>query len=243
MMRIFAVSRSDLLRQFAAIAFLSLLLTTGKAGLAEASLHGIEEVSDRSVTGEVQLSAAHLEAQTPSEPEMDYVRRLLEDPDAPTIGAADGDITVYEFFDYRCPYCKRVAGDVMKLVDEDPGIRVVFREFPILGEDSVAAAKAALAAHKQGKYVAMHEVLMGHRGDFALDTLAELAVRAGIDADLMIKDMSSPDIAAHIQRTDDLAALLGIRGTPGFIIGRFLVPGAISYGEMRQLVRESREGG
>jgi protein-disulfide isomerase len=243
MRELFAKSRADLLRQAALGVFLSMLLTIAKAEAARASLHDVEGVSERSAVGEIQLSASHLGAETPGDPETDYVRKLLEDPDAPTIGNINGDITVYEFFDYRCPYCKRVAGDVMKLVEEDPDIRVVFKEFPILGEDSVAAAKAALAAHKQGRYVAMHEILMEHRGDFALDTLTELAVRAGIDADLMIRDMSSPDIAAQIQRNNDLAALLGIRGTPGFIIGRFLVPGAISYAEMRQLVQESREGG
>jgi len=243
MKELFSDSRADFLRQVALVAFLVVLLTITKAEFARASLHDAGEILQRSVVAEIQLSAEHSGATAPSDPETDYVRELLEDPDAPTIGNVNGDITVYEFFDYRCPYCRRVAGDVMRLVDEDPGIRVVFKEFPILGEDSVTAAKAALAAHKQGKYVAMHELLMGHRGNFAVDTLAELAVRAGVDADLMIKDMSSPDIAAHIQRNDDLAALLGIRGTPGFIIGRFLVPGAISYAEMRQLVKESREGG
>lgn len=243
MKELFSDSRADFLRQVAFATFLAVLLTITKAEFARASLHDAGETLERSVGTEIQLSAAHGGAAVPSDPTTDYVRELLEDPDAPSIGNVNGDITVYEFFDYRCPYCRRVAGDVMRLVDEDPGIRVVFKEFPILGEDSVTAAKAALAAHKQGKYVAMHELLMGHRGNFAVDTLAELAVRAGVDADLMIKDMSSPDIAAHIQRNDDLAALLGIRGTPGFIIGRFLVPGAISYAEMRQLVKESREGG
>lgn len=243
MRKLFADSGVDLLHQVALVAFLSMLLTIAEAELARASLHDGAGMSERIVAGEVQLAAAHLGAAPPSDPERDFVRELLEDPDAPTIGNINGDVTVYEFFDYRCPYCKRVASDVMKLVDEDPGIRVVFKEFPVLGEDSVTAAKAALAAHKQGKYVAMHKILMEHRGDFALDNLAELAVRAGIDADLMIKDMSSPDIAAHIQRNEALAVLLSIRGTPGFLIGRFLVPGAISYAEMRQLVQESREGG
>ncbi len=243
MRELFAELRADLLRQVALVASLSMLLAIAQTEPARASLHNLGGVSERSVAGEIQLSASQLGAETPRDPGRDLVRELLEDSDAPTIGNINGDITVYEFFDYRCPYCKRVAGDVMKLVDEDPGIRVVFKEFPILGKDSAVAAKAALAAHKQGKYVAMHEMLMGHRGDFALDTLAELAVRAGIDADRMLKDMSSPDIAAHIRRNEALAVLLGIRGTPGFLIGRFLVPGAISYAEMRQLVQESREGG
>ena len=243
MIKPFAESWVDLIPQSALVALLSVLLTITNAELARASLHNGAVSSEWSVTGEFQRSAAHLGAGTPSDPEKDLVRELLEDPEAPAIGNINGDITVYEFFDYRCPYCKRVAEDVMKLVAEDPGIRVVFKEFPILGEDSVTAARAALAAHKQGKYVAMHKILMEHRGDLALDNMAELAVRAGVDADLMIKDMASPDIAAHIQRNEALAVLLSIRGTPGFLIGRFLVPGAISYAEMRQLVRESREGG
>ncbi|HMY58656.1 MAG TPA: DsbA family protein, partial [Pseudomonadota bacterium] len=226
MTNLFAESRADLIPQVALVAFLSVLVTITNAELARASLHNGAVTSEWSVVGEVQLSAAHLGAGTQSDSEKDLVRELLEDPDAPAIGNINGDITVYEFFDYRCPYCKRVAGDVMKLVAEDSGIRVVFKEFPVLGEDSVTAAKAALATHKQGKYGAMHEILMEHRGEFALDTLAELADRAGIDADRMIKDMSSPEIAAQIQRNEVLAMLLGIRGTPGFLIGRFLVPGA-----------------
>ena len=158
----------------------------------------------------------------------------------PVLGNPAGDVTVVEFFDYRCPYCKRVTDSLTDLIDGDANVRVVFKEFPILGPDSLVAARVALAAHKQGKYRAVHEALMAHKGSFEKDALIEVAANAGADPAQLATDMDDPAIMAQIQANDALAAKLGITGTPGFIFGRQLVPGAISLDDMKKLVAAAR---
>jgi protein-disulfide isomerase len=158
----------------------------------------------------------------------------------PVIGNPAGDVTVVEFFDYRCPYCKRVTDSLVSLIESDAKVRVVFKEFPILGPDSVVAAKLALAAHKQGKYREVHEAFMAHKGSFEKSALIELAASVGADPAKLAADMEDPAIVARFQANDELAAKLGITGTPGFIFGRQLVPGAISLDDMKKLVATAR---
>lgn len=158
----------------------------------------------------------------------------------PVIGNPAGDVTVVEFFDYRCPYCKRVTDSLVSLIQSDDKVRIVFKEFPILGPESVVAAKLALAAHKQGKYREVHEAFMAHKGSFEKDALIELAASVGADPAKLAADMEDPAIIAQFQANDALAAKLGITGTPGFIFGRTLVPGAISLDDMKKLVAEAR---
>jgi len=158
----------------------------------------------------------------------------------PVIGNPAGDVTVVEFFDYRCPYCKRVTDSLVSLIESDAKVRVVFKEFPILGPDSVVAAKLALAAHRQGKYREVHEAFMAHKGSFEKSALIELAASVGADPARLAADMEDPAIVARFQANDELAAKLGITGTPGFIFGRTLVPGAISLDDMKKLVAEAR---
>ncbi|HWA50904.1 MAG TPA: DsbA family protein [Dongiaceae bacterium] len=158
----------------------------------------------------------------------------------PVLGNPAGDVTVVEFFDYRCPYCKRVTDSLTSLIDGDANVRVVFKEFPILGPESLVAARVALAAHKQGKYREVHEALMAHKGSFEKDALIEVAAGVGADPAKLAADMEDPAIMTQIQANDALAARLGITGTPGFIFGRTLVPGAISLDDMKKLVAEAR---
>jgi protein-disulfide isomerase len=158
----------------------------------------------------------------------------------PVIGNPQGDVTVVEFFDYRCPYCKKVTDSLVSLIGSDSKVRIVFKEFPILGPDSVVAAKLALAAHKQGKYREVHEAFMAHKGSFDKDALIELAASVGADPARLATDMEDPAIIAQFQANDALAASLGISGTPGFIFGRKLVPGAISLDDMKKLVADAR---
>jgi protein-disulfide isomerase len=158
----------------------------------------------------------------------------------PVIGNPTGDVTVVEFFDYRCPYCKRVTDSLIGLVEGDANVRVVFKEFPILGPDSLVAAKVALAAHKQGKYREVHEALMAHKGSFEKGALIEVAAKAGAEPGALATDMEDPAIMTQLQANDTLAAKLGITGTPGFIFGRQLVPGAISLDDMKKLVAAAR---
>jgi len=165
---------------------------------------------------------------------------VFNDPAAPVLGNPSGDVSVVEYFDYHCPYCKVVAPDLMRLIEEDPGVRLVLKDYPILSEDSVVAAKAALAAARQGRYREVHEALMAYSGSFTRSAIEEIASSAKVDPQRLFADMDSPEIAAQIQRHLDQGKGLGMRGTPGFIFGRMRVPGAISLEDMRKLISEAR---
>lgn len=166
---------------------------------------------------------------------------LEQDPNAPVIGNPEGDVTVVEFFDYNCPYCKRAAPELEALIADDANIRVVFREWPILGDGSVFAARAALAARKQEKYEAFHFELMTLRGRAEEASVLAAAERVGLDLDLLRADMDAPDVDAHITQSLRMAELLGFSGTPSFVIGDALVPGFVPIDELERLVAEARE--
>ncbi len=171
-------------------------------------------------------------------------RNLLEsDPNAPVLGNPDGDVTVVEFFDYNCGYCRRVFSNVHALVESDPNIRVVMREWPILGEESVFAARASLAARNQGKYEEFHNALMGNRGRANEATVMRVAEELGMDVDKLRQDMDSPEVSAHLQTSQQLTQALGFNGTPAFVFGNELVPGAIELEQMQALVEQAREQG
>lgn len=170
----------------------------------------------------------------------DRKAEIYNNPADPVLGNPEGDVTVVEFFDYRCPYCKRVSDSLQTLVQGDPKVRVVFKDFPILGPESLVAAKIALAAQRQGKYQEVHEALMAHKGSFDKDALIEVAANAGADGTRLSADMEDPAILGQLQANDALAAKLGITGTPGFLFGNTLVPGAISLDDMKKLVAEQR---
>lgn len=164
---------------------------------------------------------------------------IFNDPDAPVAGNPRGDIAIVEFFDYRCPYCKQVVGPLAQLLKEDGKLRLVHKELPILGPDSLLAARAALAARKQDKYHQMHAALMRLR---ALDeaSILKAATENGLDAARLKSDMQSPQIEEILERNRKLARDLNITGTPAFIIGDALVPGAIDLRTMKSLVAEAR---
>ncbi|MFV2033624.1 MAG: DsbA family protein [Halocynthiibacter sp.] len=168
-------------------------------------------------------------------------RLLLEqDPNAPVLGNPEGDVTIVEFFDYNCPYCKQVAPEIEALIAADSNVRVVYREWPILSEGSVFAARAALAARVQGKYVEFHWALMGLRGRAEEASVLRVARSVGLDIDRLRADMESPVVAEHIQTSMDLADSLGFRGTPSFVIGQQTVPGFIPQTELEKFVAQAR---
>jgi protein-disulfide isomerase len=167
-------------------------------------------------------------------------RDLLEDPDSPVGGNAAGDVTVVEFFDYRCPHCRRMAPVVKALLAEDRGVRLVYKELPILGEESVLAARAALAARGQGKYVEAHDRLLTETEPFTRTTVVATLVAIGLDGERLRTDMDAPEITTLIGRELSLAQALRIDGTPAFVIGGELVVGAIDLGTLRELVRRAR---
>ncbi|HVJ35400.1 MAG TPA: DsbA family protein [Terriglobia bacterium] len=168
---------------------------------------------------------------------------LLNDPAAPVLGNPQGDVTVVEFFDYKCPYCKRVADDVSRLIVDDPKVRVVFKEFPILGPDSQIAALGGLAANRQGKYSAFHKAAMEHRGAFSEDNVLEIAKSAGLDMARFQADLKDGSFRDELKKNEELAQKLSIDGTPAFIIGQEKVPGAIGYDDMKKLVEAARKSG
>lgn len=167
---------------------------------------------------------------------------LFNDPAAPTLGNPKGDVTIVEFFDYRCGYCKQVAPAIAKLIEEDKNIRLVVKEFPILGPDSVIAARAALASVKQNKYAPFHWAMMGSKGQLDEAQIMRIAGQVGLDTKRLREDMAAGEIETAIKRTYGLAEALQIRGTPAFVIGEELVPGAVDIDALRSLVAKARKG-
>jgi len=166
---------------------------------------------------------------------------LLNDPNSPVSGNLDGDVTVVEFFDYRCGYCKRVAGTVTQLQQDDPNVRVVYKDYPILGEASELASRAALASKVQGKHLAFHEALLASKQELTQESILNIAAEVGLDTEQLSKDMQAPTIQAIIERNRELARELGINGTPGFIVGTELAPGALDLEDLKNLIRQVRQ--
>ncbi len=168
---------------------------------------------------------------------------LLNDPASPVGGNPDGDVTLVEFFDYQCPYCKTIFPSIQALLAEDRELRYVFKEIPILGKDSVFAARAALAARRQGKYQEFHKVLMPTRGKLTETRVMRLAEKVGLDVDRLRRDMADRTIGDMIRRNLELADALGIYGTPAFIVGDTQVPGAVEIDTLKTLIARARQKG
>jgi protein-disulfide isomerase len=165
---------------------------------------------------------------------------LVADARDPVLGNPDGDVTLVEFFDYRCGYCRIMAEPMQELIARDPELRIVMKEFPILGPDSLLASRAALAAHRQGGYAAMHWALLAeNRIDEAV--IRRLAEAQGLDVDQLLADMQAEAVAAHIQDNIRLAQGLNINGTPSFVIGETVLPGAVPVERLAGLVAEERQ--
>lgn len=182
-----------------------------------------------------------------AEEERQQLRKLLDNSDALyndkrdfSIGRPDAPITVVEFFDYNCGYCKRAFPDVMKLSRKNPDVRIVFKEFPILGPASEQAARAALAGKDKGKYFALHQSLLQSKSRVSGAALAALIERHGLDADEIATRGKDRDIDAHILDVRNLAQTLGVTGTPAFVINNRLYSGALGYDEMQNLIDEAR---
>ena len=166
----------------------------------------------------------------------------LTNSDFPTVaGNANGDVTVIEFFDYNCGYCKRGYNELQTLLDQDKNVRVILQEYPILSESSVLASKYALAASKQDKYFEFHVALMEYSGAKTEEILIEKAEDIGLDIDQLKKDAHSEAVKAEINRVSSIARDLGIRGTPAFIIGDYMAPGYMTVDQMKQVIADHRE--
>jgi protein-disulfide isomerase len=165
---------------------------------------------------------------------------LFRDRASPVGGNPAGDVTLVEFFDYNCPYCRQVAPTMIEAEAADPQLRIVYKEFPILGPNSVFAAAAALAAHRQDRYVAFHQALMRVRGIVDEDAVLAAATELGLDVDRLKADMEDPEIQAAIERNLALAGALRINGTPGFVIGEEILRGATDLETLQGLIHRAR---
>lgn len=175
----------------------------------------------------------------------DNAEAIFRSPLAYAAGNPDGDVTVVEFFDYNCGYCRRALPDLVKLIDNDDKVRVVFKELPIFGEESEGAAKAALAAGKQGKYFEMHQKLFSAPGKVDKDKALRVASELGLDVPQLEKDMEDPSIQQGLDETRELAEKLGLQGTPLYLIGDLMLPGAPDdlYDQLVERVTTIREDG
>jgi protein-disulfide isomerase len=180
-----------------------------------------------------------LEAQNALEAKMDKIQaermavaikdnagELFRPQSSPVVGNVKGDVPVIEFFDYNCGYCKKALGDLAKLIDKDRNVRVILKEFPILNKGSEEASRVALAAKLQGKYWEFHQAMLQAQGLANEASALKVAERLGLDMARLKKDMSSPEVSKEIEATRELATKMGIQGTPHFIVGDKIVPGA-----------------
>ncbi|MGB8182238.1 MAG: DsbA family protein [Stellaceae bacterium] len=166
---------------------------------------------------------------------------LLHDPNSVVAGNPNGDVTLVEFFDYRCPYCKAIEPSLEALVKEDGNLRVVYKEFPILGPTSVVASRVAIAARQQGKYAAFHARMMALKGNIDDDAVMKVAEASGLDLAKLKRDMTAASVGQIIQRNYALADALGIDATPALVIGDQLTMGAVDIDGLRQLIADARK--
>jgi protein-disulfide isomerase len=168
---------------------------------------------------------------------------VLRDPDIPVAGNPDGDITIVEYFDYQCPYCRKIEPELRQVVQDDGKVRLVWKDWPILGETSVMAARLALASKYQDKFTAAHEALIGVNSKLTAPGLPELLAGAGIDVDRLNRDhaANAKAIDAILARNNDQATAFGFKGTPSFIVGKFRVPGVLSMADFERVIADARK--
>lgn len=171
---------------------------------------------------------------------------IFSSPRQVNLGNPQGDVTFVEFFDYNCGYCKRAMIDMFALMKEDPKLKVVLKEFPVLGPGSVEAAQVAIAVNMQDKtgkkYIQFHEKLMGGRGQATKATALAVAKDIGMDMARIEKDMAGPEVKATLQESFKLAEALGMNGTPSYVIGDNVVVGAVGLEALREKVNTTRCG-
>jgi protein-disulfide isomerase len=168
---------------------------------------------------------------------------VLRDPDIPITGNPDGDITIVEYFDYNCPYCRKVAPELRQVVQDDGKVRLALKDWPVLGEVSVLASRMALASKYQDKFIPAHDALIGVSSKLTAPRIRELLAGAGIDLDRADRDLAAnaKTIDAVIARNGDQAMAFGFKGTPSFIIGKFRVPGVLTMAQFDQAIADARK--
>mgnify|MGYP003667494780 FL=1 len=175
-----------------------------------------------------------------AEAQTDALSELRDDfeKNAPIFGNLDGSVTLVEFFDYNCGYCRRAAPEVKAVLEASKDVRIIYREFPILGPGSEVAARASLAARNQGKYQQFHEAMMALNGQAVEASVMKIAGDVGLDLEVLKTDMQSDLVNEHIAASLRLAEALGITGTPTFVLGDEIIPGVIERGTLLEKIAE-----
>ncbi len=168
---------------------------------------------------------------------------VLRDPEIPVAGNVDGDITIVEWFDYNCPYCRKLEPELRQVVQDDGKVRLVLKDWPILGPVSKVAARMALAAKYQDKFLKAHEAMIGVNSKLTEPRLGELLAAAGIDMDRLNRDLTAnaKAIDTILARNNDQAKAFGFNGTPSFIVGKFRVPGVLTMAEFEMVIADARK--
>ena len=168
---------------------------------------------------------------------------VLRDPDVPSTGNPDGDINIVEWFDYNCPYCRKIAPEIAQVVQDDGKVRLVLKDWPILGEVSKITARMALAAKYQDKFMPAHEAMIGVSSRLTEARARELLAEKGIDMDRLNRDLATnaKAIDAILARNHAQAEAFAFRGTPSFIVGKFRVPGILTMAEFEMVIKDARK--
>jgi protein-disulfide isomerase len=168
---------------------------------------------------------------------------VLRDPDIPVAGNANGDISIVEYFDYQCPYCRKLEPELRQVVHDDGKVRLVLKDWPILGPASVTAARMALASKYQDKFIQAHDALIGINSKLTEPRISELLAGAGIEMDRLTRDLAANATAidAILARNNDQATAFDFKGTPSFIVGKFRVPGVLTMEQFAQVIADARK--
>lgn len=168
---------------------------------------------------------------------------VLRDPDIPVAGNAVGDISIVEFFDYQCPYCRKVEPELRQVVHDDGKVRLVWKDWPILGPMSVVAARMALASRYQDKFIEAHDALIAINSKLTDAKIREALSGGGVDVDRLDRDLAdkASAIDATLARNNDQATAFEFRGTPSFIVGKFRVPGVLTMAQFGQAIADARK--
>jgi protein-disulfide isomerase len=168
---------------------------------------------------------------------------VLRDPDNPVLGNPDGDISIVEWFDFNCPYCRKLEPELRQAVQDDGKVRLVLKDWPILGPVSVVAARVALACKYQGKYDKAHDAMIGVSSKLTEPRIYELIAAAGVDVDRVKQDLAAnaKAIDGMLARNNQTAEGLGFQGTPSFIVGKFRVPGVLTMDQFTQVIADARK--
>jgi len=200
-----------------------------------------EEIAKLTVEGMQKIQAR--EAQEEKANQLSSIREraaeLNSDKESPFAGNIDGDLTIVYFFDYRCGYCRKADPVLDELLNSDSKLKVIYKEYPIFQDSMISSA--ALAAHKQGRYMEMHRALMAHHGAFSKEVVLGIAKDLKLDIELLEKDMKDVSVKEMIEKNHKMAESLGIHGTPMFIIGgSMILPGSVSVDEFRSAIEKVR---